>query len=72
MIANLEGGSSSTDLGKAILESYFNVKNEGQVVNLRYGKLQAAFAAQPIALGLYCDGLAFEWVTAYQEGDEEG
>lgn len=51
MIANLEGGSSSTDLGKAILESYFNVKNEGQVVNLRYGKLQAAFAAQPIALG---------------------
>ena len=72
MIANLEGGSSSTDLGKAIQESYFNFKNEGHVVDLRYGKLQAAFAAQPIALGLYCDGLAFEWVTASQEGDKAG
>lgn len=70
-IANLEGGSPTTELGKATLVAYFGT-DVGQRINLWYGKLQSAFASQPIALGLYCDGSAFEWVTTYQEGPKEG
>lgn len=70
-IANLEGGSPTTELGKATLVAYFGT-DVGQRINLWYGKLQSAFASQPIALGLYCEGSAFEWVTTYQEGPKEG
>ena len=70
-ITNLEGGSPSTDLGKGTLLSYFGTP-VGQLINSKYGRLQSAFAAQPIALGLYCDGSAFEWVTTYQEGPKKG
>ncbi len=70
-IANLEGGSPSTELGKGTLVSYFGTP-VGQLINAKYGRLQSAFAAQPIALGLYCDGSAFEWVTTYQEGEKQG
>lgn len=70
-IANLEGGSPSTELGKGTLVAMFGTP-VGQLINLKYGRLQAAFAAQPIPLGLYCDGTAFEWVTTYQEGPKKG
>ena len=70
-IANLEGGSPSTELGKGTLFSYFGTQ-VGQLINLKYGKLQTAFAAQRIALGLYCDGSAFTWETTYQEGPKQG
>lgn len=70
-IANLEGGSPSTELGKGTLVAYFGTE-VGQLINLKYGKLQTAFATQPIPLGLYCDGTAFEWVTTYQEGPKKG
>ena len=70
-IANLEGGSPSTELGKGTLLAYFGT-DVGQLINSKYGRLQSAFAAQPIALGLYCDGTAFEWVTTYQEGEKKG
>ena len=70
-IANLKGGSPSTDLGKGTLLAYFNTE-VSQLINSKYGRLQSAFAAQRIALGLYCDGSAFGWVTAYQEGPKKG
>ena len=70
-IANLEGGSPSTELGKGTLLAMFGTP-VGQLINAKYGRLQAAFAAQPIPLGLYCDGTAFEWVTTYQEGPKQG
>lgn len=70
-IANLEGGTPSTELGKGTLVAYFGT-DVGQLINSKYGRLQSAFAAQPIALGLYCDGSAFEWVTTYQEGPKKG
>lgn len=70
-IANLEGGSPSTELGKGTLVSYFGTP-VGQLINAKYGRLQSTFAAQPIPLGLYCDGTAFEWVTTYQEGPKKG
>ena len=70
-IANLDKGSPSTDLGKGTLLAYFGTP-VGQLIESKYGKLQTAFAAQPINLGLYCDGSAFEWVTTYQEGPKKG
>ena len=70
-IANLEGGSPSTDLGKGTLLAYFGTE-VGQLINSKYGRLQSTFAAQHIPLGLYCDGSAFEWVTTYQEGPKKG
>ena len=70
-IANLEGGRPSTDLGKGILLALF-ATDIGDLINLRYERLKSAFEAQPIALGLYCDGSAFEWVTTYQEGPQKG
>ena len=70
-IANLEGGFPTTELGKATLLAYWGT-DVGTLINSKYGRLQAAFAAQPIALGLYCDGSAFEWVTTYQEGPKQG
>ena len=70
-IANLGGGTPSTELGKGTLVAYFGTE-VGQLINAKYGRLQAAFAAQPIPLGLYCDGTAFEWVTTYQEGPKKG
>lgn len=70
-IANLEGGSPSTELGKATLQAYFGTP-VGQLINAKYGRLQSSFASQSIALALYCDGSAFEWVTTYQEGEKQG
>ena len=68
-LANLEGGSPSTELGKGTLLSYFGTP-VGQLINAKYGKLQSAFAAQPIALALYCDGYAFTWETTYASEDQ--
>ena len=70
-ITNLEGGSPSTELGKGTLQAMFGT-SVGQLINSKYGRLQSAFAAQPIPLGLYCGGTAFEWVTTYQEGPKQG
>ena len=70
-IAKLEGGSPSTELGKATLQAYFGTP-VGQLVNAKYERLQSSLASQPIAVGLYCDGSAFEWVTTYQEGERKG
>lgn len=68
-LANLEGGSPSTKLGKATLLSYFGT-DVGQLINLKYTQLQSPFKKSQ--LELYCDGTAFEWVTTYQEGPEVG
>ncbi len=70
-IVNLEGGFPTTELGKATLLAYWGT-DVGTFIGSKYRRLQAAFAAQPIALGLYCDGSAFEWVTTYQEGPKQG
>ena len=70
-IANLEDGSPSTELGKGTLLAFFGTE-VGQLINSKYGRLKSAFDAQKIALGLYCDGSAFEWVTKYQEGPRKG
>lgn len=46
-ITSLEGGSPNTELGNATLISYFGTP-EGIFINSKYGRLQSAFAAQPI------------------------
>ena len=70
-IANLEDGSPTSELGKGTLLTYFGTP-VGQRIHLKYTQLLQSFQEQPIGLGLYCDGSAFEWVTTYQEGDLKG
>lgn len=70
-VASFGDGSPTTDLGKMTLKSYFGT-DVGDLIKFKYGKLQTAFTLSPIPLSLYCDGSAFEWVTAYSEGDKAG